>query len=73
LPKPGNSRDIIARRASGTREFRLGTDRLPTATDGKSWLSFEDFAIVAGGQIEHPARQRSHFTVGYRPEATAPA
>ena len=48
-----------------TGKFRLGTDRLLTAADGKSWISFEDFAVALADEIEHPAHIRRRFTVGY--------
>jgi putative NADH-flavin reductase len=45
--------------------FRLGTDQLLTASDGKSWISFEDFAVALADEIERPAHLRRRFTVGY--------
>jgi putative NADH-flavin reductase len=48
-----------------TGRFRLGTDQLLTATDGKSWISFEDFAVALVDEIERPAHIRRRFTVGY--------
>ncbi len=48
-----------------TGKFRLGTDRLLTAADGKSWISFEDFAVALADEIERPAHIRRRFTVGY--------
>jgi putative NADH-flavin reductase len=48
-----------------TGKFRLGTDRLLTAADGKSSISFEDFAVALADEIEHPAHIRQRFTVGY--------
>ena len=48
-----------------TGKFRLGTDRLLTAEDGKSWISFEDFAVALADEIERPAHIRRRFTVGY--------
>ena len=48
-----------------TGQFRLGTDQLLTATDGKSWISFEDFAVALADEIERPAHIRARFTVGY--------
>lgn len=46
-------------------KFRLGTDQLLTAEDGKSWISFEDFAVALADEIERPAHIRQRFTVGY--------
>ena len=48
-----------------TGKFRLGTDQLLTASDGKSWISFEDFAVALADEIEQPAHIRRRFTVGY--------
>src|SRR5437868_2189081 len=48
-----------------TGKFRLGTDQLLTGPDGKSWISFEDFAVALADEIEHPAHIRQRFTVGY--------
>ena len=48
-----------------TGKFRLGTDQLLTAADGKSWISFEDFAVALADEVERPAHIRRRFTVGY--------
>jgi putative NADH-flavin reductase len=48
-----------------TGKFRLGTDQLLTGADGKSWISFEDFAVALADEIERPAHIRKRFTVGY--------
>jgi len=48
-----------------TGKFRYGTDQLLTGTDGKSWISFEDFAVALADEIERPAHIRARFTVGY--------
>ena len=48
-----------------TGKFRLGTDQLLTASDGKSSISFEDFAVALADEIERPAHPRARFTVGY--------
>jgi len=48
-----------------TGHFRLGTDTLLHDADGKSWVSYEDFAIAMLDEIEHPAHVRQRFTVGY--------
>ena len=48
-----------------TGRFRLGTDQLLTDTSGKSWISFEDFAVALADEIERPAHIRQRFTVGY--------
>ena len=48
-----------------TGKFRLGKDQLLTGADGKSWISFEDFAVALADEIERPAHLRARFTVGY--------
>ena len=48
-----------------TGKFRLGTDQLLTAPDGKSSISFEDFAVALADEIERPVHIRRRFTVGY--------
>jgi uncharacterized protein len=48
-----------------TGKFRLGTDQLLTATDGKSWITFADYAIALADEIERPSHLRQRFTVGY--------
>lgn len=48
-----------------TGKFRLGTEQLLTAADGKSWISLEDFAVALADEIERPAYIRRRFTVGY--------
>jgi uncharacterized protein len=54
---------FVAGERSG--KFRLGTDQLLTAADGRSWISFEDFAVALADEIERPAHLRRRFTVGY--------
>jgi putative NADH-flavin reductase len=48
-----------------TGKFRLGIDQLLTAADGKSSISFEDFAVALADEIERPVHFRQRFTVGY--------
>jgi putative NADH-flavin reductase len=48
-----------------TGKFRLGTDQLLTAADGKSSISFADYAIALADEIERPSHLRKRFTVGY--------
>jgi len=48
-----------------TGKFRLGTDQLLTSADGKSSISFEDFAVALADEVERPAHIRQRFTVGY--------
>lgn len=48
-----------------TGHFRLGGDALLVGADGKSWISFEDYAIAMLDEIEEPRHRRQRFTVGY--------
>jgi len=48
-----------------TGKFRLGKDQLLVDTDGKSHISFEDFAVALVDEIERPQHSRQRFTVGY--------
>jgi hypothetical protein len=51
--------------AERTGKFRTGDDDLLTAADGKSSISFPDFAIAMVDEIETPKHRRKRFTVGY--------
>jgi uncharacterized protein len=48
-----------------TGHFRLGENQLLVGADGKSWISFEDYAIAMFDEIERPEHIRKRFTVGY--------
>lgn len=48
-----------------TGKFRLGEDHLLIGTDGKSSISFADFAIAMLDEVEKPSHSRQRFTVGY--------
>lgn len=48
-----------------TGKFRLGKDDLLVGADGKSTISFPDFAIAMIDEVERPAHRRQRFTVGY--------
>ena len=48
-----------------TGTFRLGHDDLLVGADGKSRISFPDFAIAFLDELERPAHSRQRFTVGY--------
>jgi uncharacterized protein len=36
-----------------------------TAADGKSSISYQDFAVALADEIDRPAHIRRRFTVGY--------
>lgn len=48
-----------------TGKFRLGGDQLLRDADGKSAISFEDFAVALLDEVEQPAHLNRRFTVGY--------
>jgi uncharacterized protein len=48
-----------------TGKFRLSDNTLLTAPDGKSSISYEDYAIALLDEIEKPKHIRGRFTVGY--------
>lgn len=48
-----------------TGKFRLGTDQLLADANGKSWITFADYAIALADEIERPAHVKQRFTVGY--------
>jgi putative NADH-flavin reductase len=48
-----------------TGKFRLGADQLLADKDGKSWITFADYAIALADEIERPSHLRQRFTVGY--------
>lgn len=48
-----------------TGKFRLGQDELLVSNEGRSWISFADFAIALIDEVETPKHSRQRFTVGY--------
>ncbi len=48
-----------------TGKFRLGGDQLITAADGKSSISYDDYAIAFVDELEVPRHVRKRFTIGY--------
>lgn len=48
-----------------TGKFRLGKDQVLVDDQGKSWISFEDFAIALVDEVEAPKHSKMRFTVGY--------
>src|ERR1700728_2631409 len=48
-----------------TGKFRLGGDQLITGTDGKSSISYDDYAIALVDELEKPQHIRRRFTIGY--------
>lgn len=48
-----------------TGKFKLGKDDLIIDNNGKSWVSFEDYAIALVDELENPNYERARFTIGY--------
>lgn len=48
-----------------TGVFRLGGNQLLTDGAGRSWVSYEDFAVAMVDELENPQHVRERFTVGY--------
>lgn len=48
-----------------TGKCRLGGDSLVKDEQGKNRISFEDYAVALVNELEKPAHEWSHFTVGY--------
>lgn len=48
-----------------TGQFRLGQDDLLVSAQGRSWISFADYAIALLDEVESPKHSRQRFTVGY--------
>lgn len=46
-------------------QFRIGKDQVLFDPDGKSEISFADYAIALADEIERPQHHRERFTVGY--------
>jgi len=57
------SAEFVEGERTGT--FRLGKDNLLVSTQGRSWITFADYAIAMIDEIENPAHSRQRFTVGY--------
>ncbi|MHC6224251.1 NAD(P)-dependent oxidoreductase [Pseudomonas sp. X10] len=45
--------------------YQLGKDHLLIGADGKSWITFADYAIAMLDELDKPAHSRQRFTVGY--------
>jgi len=48
-----------------TGTFRVGGDELIVDGDGKSFISYEDFAVALVDELEQGRQRRRRFTVGY--------
>lgn len=57
------SAEFVETERTGT--FRLGQDELLVSAEGRSWISFADYAIALLDEVENPRHSRQRFTVGY--------
>jgi len=48
-----------------TGKFRTGTNQLLSDTNGKSFITMEDYAVAVVDEIENPMHVREVMTVGY--------
>jgi putative NADH-flavin reductase len=48
-----------------TGKFRLGGDQLVIGADGKSAISYDDYAVALVDEFEMPQHIRARFTIGY--------
>jgi putative NADH-flavin reductase len=48
-----------------TGKFRLGQDDLLVSSEGRSWITFADYAIAMLDEVETPKHSRQRFAVGY--------
>jgi putative NADH-flavin reductase len=48
-----------------TGKFRIGGDQLLTDANGKSRITFEDYAIAMVDEVENPKHLRKRFSVAY--------
>ncbi|WP_433736914.1 NAD(P)-dependent oxidoreductase [Pseudomonas putida] len=48
-----------------TGAFRIGQDDLLVSSEGRSWITFADYAIAMLDEVESPKHSKQRFTVGY--------
>jgi len=56
---------ILMETGKRTGQFRLGTDQLIRDAQGKSWISYQDYALALVDELETPRHERMRFTIGY--------
>ncbi|MGY2342238.1 NAD(P)-dependent oxidoreductase [Pseudomonas sp. SDO5532_S415] len=57
------SAEFVEGERSGS--FRIGEDDLLVSREGRSWITFADYAIAMLDEVEAPKHSRQRFTVGY--------
>ena len=46
-------------------QYRVGKDHLLVSAEGRSWITFADYAIALIDEVETPKHLRQRYTVGY--------
>ncbi|MGF6112381.1 NAD(P)-dependent oxidoreductase [Pseudomonas sp. ADAK2] len=57
------SAEFVEGERTGT--FRIGKDDLLVSAEGRSWITFADYAIALLDEVEAPKHSRQRFAVGY--------
>ena len=57
------SAEFVEGERTGT--FRVGKDDLLVSSEGRSWITFADYAIAMIDEVEAPKHSRQRFAVGY--------
>lgn len=57
------SAEFVEGERTGT--FRVGKDDLLVSSEGRSWITFADYAIAMIDEVEVPKHSRQRFTLGY--------
>ena len=57
------SAEFVEGERTGT--FRIGQDDLLVSAQGRSWITFADYAIALLDEVETPKHSQQRFTVGY--------
>ncbi|PWE47792.1 NAD(P)-dependent oxidoreductase [Pseudomonas prosekii] len=57
------SAEFVEGERTGT--FRIGKDDLLVSAQGRSWITFADYAIALLDEVEGPKHSRQRFAVGY--------
>ncbi|SDT36785.1 NAD(P)-dependent oxidoreductase [Pseudomonas prosekii] len=57
------SAEFVEGERTGT--FRIGKDDLLVSAQGRSWITFADYAIALLDEVQEPKHSRQRFAVGY--------
>ena len=56
---------VISLNSHAARRLRAQRDTALRDASGRSWISYEDYAVALVDEIEQPRHSRRRFTVGY--------